>query len=309
MTSYKNYLYIRNDDYQVCQLKKYIGQTNFWKNISRKACKNACYILNANVNNITLNDKYNETVAKEGKNARVDINNPITLFSPYCMTYDPDILQIYPIGWPIRDKKVQDKGYETVQQGKPSCISFCQNKFLRQSPYTSHCSAYVGWITQLVFGISLVPTQIGDWCHAAAEKRDIMNYLSDWWEKVDSTQAQYAANEGKLAIAAKKVDDPEREGYKQNGHIAVILPITWQIAKELQNKSNYPKTPEVFDETSFQDFILINGPEIAQSGGLNFSHTVAANGFANYYPSGSIPGLTPIDIVVEFYVYKLYTQH
>jgi len=308
MTTYKNYLFVLDDNYKFCDLKKHISNSNFWKNVNIKAFKNACNIQKANINKITLNDKYNLKVVEEGKNARVDINNPITLFSPYCMTYDPDIFQTYPIGWPIKDKKVQDKGYNTVQQGKPSCITFCQNGLLRQSPYTSHCSAYVAWISQKIFGISLVPTQIGDWCHAAAEERDIMFYLKDWWEKVTSTEAQYAANEGKLAIAAKKVDDPEKEGYKQNGHIAIILPITWEMARDLQKQDNYPTAPTIIGEKTFQEFIKINGPEIAQSGGLNFAHTVCANGFANYYQEGQKAGLTPIDEVIEFFVYKLYTQ-
>lgn len=308
MTTYKKYLYILDDCYSSKFLKNYIGTGDYWSQVSEKAFKNSCRILKANVNKVSLNDKYNEKIAIEGKNARINTKKPSTLFAPYAMTYDPDIFQKYPFGWPIRDKKVQDKGYEAVQQGKPSCITFCQNGFLRQSPYTSHCSAYVAWITQQVFGISLVPTQIGDWCHAAAEQRDIMYNLTDWWEKVDSVNAQYAANEGKLAIVAFKIDDPEREGYKQNGHIAVILPITWEIARDLQNKPNYPKTPAITDASTFQDFIKLNGPEIAQSGGLNFAHTVTANGFANYYPLGSKAGVTPVDDFFEFFVYKLYTQ-
>lgn len=312
MTTYKRYLFILDDCYNYKQLKKYIGKDsasdNYWQNITRKACQNSCRISKAKINCVSLNDKYNEKVVKEGKNARQSINNPVTLFSPYCMTYDPDIMQTFPIGFPIKDKNVQEKGYNYVQQGKPSCITFTQNNFIRQSPYTSHCSAYISWITQLVFGISLVPTQIGDWCHAAAEQRDIMENLTDWWEKVTSIEAQYAANQGKLAIAAKKVSDPDREGYKQNGHIAVILPITWQMAKELQSKKNYPKTPVINNIDTFQQFILLNGPEIAQSGGLNYSHTVAANGFSNYYPIDQTPGNVPIDNVIDFYVYKLYTQ-
>jgi hypothetical protein len=163
----------------------------------------------------------------------------------------------------------------------------------------------VAWITQNIFGISLTPTQIGDWCHAAAEQRDMMFQLSDWWEKVDSIHSQYAANEGKLAIAVYKVDDPDREGYKQNGHIAIILPIPWQMAKSLQYQMNYPTIPKIYDENSFKEFIRIHGPEIAQSGGLNFSHTTCSNGFSNYYPH---PGITPIDNYIEFFVYKLYIQ-
>jgi len=154
MSSYKKYLFIFDDMYQINQLEKYIGSNNYWQNISENAFKNACNILEANVNSITLNDKYNLIIMQEGKNARVDVNNPITLFAPFCMTYYPDIFQTFPIGWPIKDKEVQEKGYETVQQNKPSSITFVQNNLIRKSPYTSHCSAYVAWITQNIFSIT-----------------------------------------------------------------------------------------------------------------------------------------------------------
>ena len=77
------------------------------------------------------------------------------------------------------------------------------------------------------------------------------------------------------------------------------------MARELQTKDNYPKNPIINDITSFQEFILLNGPEISQSGRLNFSHTVTANGFSNYYPIDKIPGNTPIDDIIDFYVCKL----
>jgi len=298
---YKDYLFILDDFYSLKELKKYIGVGK----ISEKAYLNSFNILNIKINNVNLNDKYNETIVKYGKNTRIDIGNPVTLFAPYCMTYDPDIFQENRIGWPIQDMNIQNKGYEAVQQQKPSCIVFFQKNFIRMSPYTSHCSAYVAWITQTIFGVSLTPTQIGDWCHAAAEQRDIMIHLSEWWEKVDAIQAQSAANDGKLAIAAHKVDNPDKEDYKQNGHIAIILPMTWQMAKYLQNFPNYPKNPVVNDENSFKEFIKIYGPEITQSGGLNFSHTICANGFANYYNN---PGETPIDNFIDFFTYKFYTQ-
>ncbi len=310
MVTYKKYLFILNDNYSISLLKYNIGDSSNFSFINKETFEKTKKLLRLNVNCVTLNDSHNLIVAEKGKEAKMSICNPSTLFSPYCMTYDPDIFQTYPIGWPIRDPYIQNLGYTAVKEGKPSCISFLQNKFYRQSPYTSHCSAYVAWAVQNIYGISLVPTQIGDWCHAAAEQRDLMFNLFDWWEKVDSVQAQLAANQGKLAIAAKKIDDPDREGYKQNGHIAVILPMTYKMSEYLQNYDNYPKTPKVINENTFIDFIKLYGPEIIQSGGLNFSHTIAANGFANYYNSekGEIAGETPIDEVVEFFVYKLYTQ-
>ncbi len=310
MTTYKKYLFILNDKYSLSKLKSYSVEkpTNLLNEISIDSYTNAKLILGCSVDNVTLNDKLNKKIAKLGFNTITDISNPKTLFAPYCLTYDPDIYQTGPIGWPINNKNFQDLGYQTVKDKKPSCIVFAQNGLIRQSPYTSHCSAYVGWITQKIYGISLVPTQIGDWCHAAAEQRDIMYNLKDWWDKVDSVSAQTHANNGKLVIAAKKIDDPEREGYKQNGHIAIVLPCVWKLAMQMQKNDYYPKTPVISDENTFSKFIKINGPEIIQAGGLNFSHTVASNGFANYYMAGQTPGVTPIDNVVEFFVYKLYTQ-
>ena len=305
--SYKRYLFILDDLYSIKQLKNYIGTDNFWDNISKKAYNNSKKIIKAKINNVSLNDKYNEKVIKEGKTCRQSIYNPVTLFSPYCLINEPDIMQTYPIGFPISDKKIQDIGYNYCQEGIKSKEkwSFIQNNIERKSPYISHCSSYVSWIAQIVFGVSLVPSQIGNWCNAAAQQRDIMENLKDYWEKVSSLDAQYAANEGKFALAAKKMNDLNRKEHEKNGHIAVILPITWKIAKELQTKNNYPKTPIINDITSFQEFILLYGPEIAQSGRLNFSHTVTANGFSNYYPNDKIPGNTPIDEIIDFYVYKL----
>ncbi len=309
MSTYKRYLYINDDKYNISKLKKYVKkESDGLESISSQSYLNAKTIINLKVNGVNLNDNYNKTISTLGKSSVMSLENPITLFAPYCLTYDPDIFQTEPIGWPIKNKSIQKLGYDAVQQGKPSCVIFNQDGLLRQSPYTSHCSAYLSWVTQQVYSISLVPTQIGDWCHAAAEQRDIMYNLKDWWEKIDSVSAQKLANHGKLVIAAKKIDDPEREGYKQNGHIAIVLPNVWTYGELLQTKPNYPKEPKITNEKSFEEFIKLYGPEISQSGGLNFSHTITANGFANYYKPNQQVGITPIDEVVEFFVYKLYTQ-
>lgn len=300
---YKKYLYNLDDRYAYGMLRRFIGD-----GVSGRAYENARRILSLHVNGVGLNDRYNTTVVIKGRDARVSILRPLTLFAPYAMTYDPDVLQAFPIGWPIRDPRVQEEGYRAVHEGRPSCITFHQDGFLRTSPYTSHCSAYVAWAARQVFGISIVPTQIGDWCHAAAEQRDLMSAMTDWWEKTDAVGAQMAANDGRLAVVAHKVDDPDREGYMMNGHIAIVLPLPWQVARHLQSLPEYPTTPTVRNEETFREFIGKYGPEICQAGGLNFSHTVAANGFSNYYPEGATIGATPIDHVVEFFVYRLYTQ-
>jgi len=278
--------------------------------LSPKAYEQSCRILTLSVQGVTLNDHYNPTIARCGKQARLNpLDVPPTLFAPYTMTYDPDCFQMGPMGWPIQNIGIQQLGYEAVSTGKPSCIRFCQNGFRRLSPYTSHCSAYVAWIAQDVFGVSLVPTQIGDWCHAAAEQRDIMARLDDYWLQTDSITAQLAANAGMLAIVAHKVDDPTKEGYQQNGHIAIVLPIVWQVARDLQTSGrHYPTEPLIVDQDSFTAFVRLYGPEITQAGGLNFRHTVTANGFANYYPEGTTPGITPVDDLFEFFVYRHATQ-
>ena len=226
---YKNYLYTHNDDYCYKSIKKYVDKQTY---------KKIKQIMNINVNGITLNDDYNNNIIKYGKKAIQNIKNPTTLFSPMCMTNDPDIFQKNPIGFPINSQKIQKKGYIAVNDNKPSCIDFYQNNLFRKSPYTSHCSAYVAWITQNIFGISLQPTQIGDWCHVAAEQYDIMSSMKDYWNVVNSVQAQIEANNGKLVIAAIKIDNNDGE-YTNNGHIAIVLPMTYQIASKLQNGKNY----------------------------------------------------------------------
>ncbi|NDE14284.1 hypothetical protein EBZ80_05065 [bacterium] len=299
--TYKRYLFTRDDRYAAV-LRCRAGD------LTARALRHARRLLTLSVSGITLNDSYNPVVVREGREARQSRCSPATLFSPYCMTYDPDVFQDGPIGWPIRDRRVQRRGYEAVASGRPSCIAFEQDGFFRQSPYTSHCSAFAAWAVQEVFGISLAPIQIGDWCHAAAEQRDLMAAMPDWWMRTDAVGAQEAANAGRLVVAVKKVDDPDREGYRQNGHIAVVLPCSAAMAADLQRHQNYPKEPVVTDEPSFAAFVRLCGPECIQAGGLNFGHTVAANAFSNYYGDDDQPGETPIDEVVEFFIYRLYTQ-
>jgi hypothetical protein len=298
--TYKNYLFVFDDCYNLKLVKRYLPKSIY---------KQVKHLFGLNTKGITLNDSYNKNVAKYGKLAVVpNLCKPTTLFTPYCLTNDPAPAPEHPIGFPIPDNKLQKRGYNAVNSSQPSCMSFCRNGIIRKSPYTSHCSAYVSWATFYGFGVSLVPTQVGDFCHVAAEMYDVMVAMTDYWEKVDAVHAQKSANEGKLAIAVKKIDDPDREGYLQNGHIAIVLPITWEMGMHLQKHKNYPKEPAIIDENSFDEFIAIWGPEIIQAGSLNFQHTVCANGFANYYPKESKPPDLNIDAVVDFFVYKHYTQ-
>lgn len=179
---------------------------------------------------------------------------------------------------------------------------------VRLSPYTSHCSAYAAWVAERVFGINLYPTALGDWCHAAAEQRDRMLNDPANWRKVDAVQAQEFANRGALVMAARKKEDATKPAHNQNGHIAVVLPMVASVAATLQDGLTYPATPAITDAASFADFVRLYGPEISQAGGLNFRHTVTANGFSSYYPPGSAPGVTPVDEVVDFFVYRHETK-
>ena len=66
-------------------------------------------IMKITIFGVGLNDKYNENIVKYNKKAVQDINNPITLFSPMCMIYDPDVFQKDYIGFPIKNQHIQKK--------------------------------------------------------------------------------------------------------------------------------------------------------------------------------------------------------
>lgn len=299
--SYKKYLFTHDDCYNLSLLQCFIP--------SRKIYRQIKYLFNLNTNGITLNDSYNSTVVKNGSKSVVNFKCPKTLFAPYCMTNDPDIpTDKHLIGLPIDNKKIQKRGYETVNAKQPSCILFYYDGLYRKSPYTSHCSAYVSWAISYVYGVSVSPTQIGDWCHVAAEMYDVMINMTDYWEKVNAISAQQNANDGKLVISAKKIDDPDKEGYLLNGHIAIVLPCCWQMGCWLQKHKNYPTSPRIINQETFDEFVFQFGPEIIQAGGLNFQHTICANGFANYYPKESTPFELNVDAVVDFFVFKHETQ-
>ncbi len=75
------------------------------------------------------------------------------------------------------------------------------------------------------------------------------------WRSIESgVAAQDKANGGALVVAVYKNPDP-----KKSGHIAIVRP---------GNKS--------------EDLIAIDGPEIIQAGGTNFTRTSLRRGFANH---------------------------
>lgn len=308
--TYKTYLYTQDDAYSCARLAPYVNEEEpaSLRTVHEKAVTACRAIESLRVSGLGLTDDYNPTIVAQGKSARVPIWKPPTLFAPYALTYDPDSPWRDRIGWPVRIRPLQQEGYDLVQAGKPSCITFISGGTLRLSPYTSHCSAYVAWVAEQVYGINLYPTALGDFCHAASEQRDRMLTDPANWKQVGAVDAQVAANSGKLVLAAKKKGDPTKPAHNQNGHIAVVLPNIVGVAGTLQDGVTYPDSPAVNDSATFRELITLYGPEIAQAGGLNFAHTLAANGFSSYYPPGAKAGVTPIDEVIEFFVYRHETR-
>jgi len=253
---------------------------------------------------LKLTDAHNPAVVAQGRSARVQIWNPKTLFAPYAMTFDPDTANSRLVGWPLREAQVQQQGFNTVNAGQPGCIEYRVAGRLRRSPYTSHCSAYAAWVAREVFGISLMPTRIGDWCHVAADQRNRMRADPAHWDAVTAMEAQRRANAGGLVLVARQGSVSAQEPGQFNGHIAVVLPQVMATAKALQQDAHYPADPEISDKNSFIAFLQRHGPEIAQAGSLNFAHTVTSNGFARHYPAGVEPGAGPIDDHIEFYSFR-----
>jgi hypothetical protein len=303
---YKSYIYTTDDAYHCTKLAPHVepAQNPTLGTINERALRNCRAITRLQVSGIRLTDDYNPTVVAEGKNARITLHQPATLFAPFALTYDPDPQWRDRLGWPVRNRALQQQGYDTVQAGRPSCMLFDLGGASRLSPYTSHCSAYVAWVADRVFAVNLFPTALNDYCHLAAEQRDRMLGDTANWVQMTAVDAQIAANGGALVVAARKVSDPSRPAHNQNGHIAIVLPNVTSVAAMLQDGTTYPAYPLVQSDAAFAELIRIFGPEITQAGGLNFAHTVAANGFAGYYPKGTTVGITPIDDVIEFFTYK-----
>lgn len=309
-SSYKSYLFTLDDNFSCASLASHVNEEAGASLMSvtahgQAACQR---VLGLRVSGLGLTDLHNPVVVALGKGARISLRKPSTLFAPFALTYDPDSWRTEQLGWPIRNAALQDSAFQKVQQGLPSCTLYISGGIVRLSPYTSHCSAYAAWVAERVFGINLYPTALGDWCHAASEQRDRMLNDPANWRKVTAVQAQEFANRGALVMAARKKEDATKPAHNQNGHIAVVLPMVAAVAATLQDGVTYPATPAITDEASFAEFVRLYGPEISQAGGLNFRHTVTANGFSSYYPPGTVPGVTPVDEVVDFFVYRHETK-
>lgn len=307
--TYKNYLFPKNDAYSCDLLRANLcpaGATADLECVSHAAVQVCDKVMALNMNGMTLNDSYNETIVVNQGKVVTELGKVSTLFAPLTMTYDPDAKD--QIGWPMQDLELQKKGQALALAKSPSCLEYKTDDTTRFSPYTSHCSAYVAWATQKVFGVNLYPTQVGDWCHVAAEQRDRMFNDKANWRKIDSTGAVKSANRGLLVLAAmKKLSSAP--AHQQNGHIAVVLPITKLTAKQMQAAGdNYPPKPTLSSVKEFETFIRLYGPEVSQAGGLNFNHTVTANAFSSYYKDAASVGTQPIDQIVDFFEYNHKTQ-
>ena len=309
-TPYRGYLATRDDDYHCEALRPWVDRLKVasLSHIVPEALTACLRIQELDVAGRRLTDEHNPAVVAQGRQARIEIWNPTTLFAPFAMTFDPDVSNSNRVGWPLRDAVVQARGFNAVNARKPGCIKYVVADTHRQSPYTSHCSAYAAWVAHEVFGVNLMPTRVGDWCHVAAEQRNRMRNDPAHWQALAAEDAQRAANSGGLVLAARQTGAAATEPGQFNGHIAIVLPQVVAGAQALQQGANYPLSPPVQDRDSFIEFLEIHGPEIAQAGALNFAHTVASNGFSQHYSAGAVPGVAPIDNQVEFYLYMAPTK-
>ena len=108
------------------------------------------------------------------------------------------------------------------------------------------------------------------------------------WVQVNAYQAQTYANQGYLAVAAYKSDNPSTPG-----HIAVIAP-----AQPGAALGNYP------DKNVPYTSLEVDGPFEAQSGGFNSSYTTISRGFAPPNgPSDQWFGADSNKNTIKFFVY------
>lgn len=215
----------------------------------------------------------------------MNVNNPTTLFAGFTMVYSPDpsALDNY-IGWPVSNPSgLQQQAYES--SSADTCLPYTNNSITSFSPWLSHCSAFAAWAESTVFSVQVPPSQprplLGySWCGLANANNAELTLGVDGWESVSAystatespVTAQILANMG-CAVVANYYNSSGA------GHIAVILPSTYQVAQVLQEGSNYPLNVLVTNTSTFQSLVSQVGPEEMQAGLYNFQHTVVYNGF------------------------------
>lgn len=233
----------------------------------------------------------------------MNITTPTTLFAGFTMTYNPDISAPSSlVGWPVNSSALQQQAYESSSPN--TCLPYTNNSITSYGPWLSHCSAFTAWAESQVFAVQVPPTQpqagLGyDWCGLANKNNAGLSAGENGWVSVQnySTQsaqpvvAQILANMG-CAVVANYLNTNAGAG-----HIAPVLPSTWQLAQTLQHGSNYPLNVIVTNSSTFESFIAQVGPEEMQAGLYNFQHTVVLNGFYSEL-------VTPSDYTTIMYFYN-----
>lgn len=232
----------------------------------------------------------------------MSITAPTTLFASFTMTYNPDISAPSSlVGWPVNSSALQQEAYES---GSPNtCLPYTNNSITSYGPWLSHCSAFTAWAESQVFQVQVPPAQpqagFGyDWCGLADKNNADLIAGQNGWANVASYSTQYEspvvaqvlANMG-CAVVANYYNSGGA------GHIAPVLPSTWQVAQTLQYGSNYPLNVIVTNSSTFINFLTQVGPEEMQAGLYNFQHTVVLNGFYSEL-------VTPSDYSTIVYFYN-----
>lgn len=295
--------YLSSDSYScnalpVCQTPS----PDYLSCVSSVALANCNNLQGLNQNGMTLNDSRNSYAAGFSQNFSATGITPgwqtsesanQTLFAAYTITYNPDpSAPANSIGYPVQDQAIQQ--YAASQGSVSTCTYYVDNNTKSFSPWVSHCSAFAEWAVSSVFNQDIPPLQprgdLGyDWCGLADANSQGLASGANNWTNVESSS--FAANYSSAPAVAQALANAGcgvvANFYNSSGagHIAVILPNTWQQAESMQgvsmqlNNPNYPYNVAVVDSSSFQQFLQMNGPEEMQAGLYNFQHTTVFNGF------------------------------
>jgi|GEM_PF-1531644 len=269
------------------------GQAASLSCVSSSAYQRCLQLQGLTQSGIGLNDSNNLYISMFQKQKTISgilwpmwmtINAPTTLFAGFSMTYSPDPSAVNnQIGWPVNSLSLQQQAFASGSSS--TCLPYTNNGIQSFSPWLSHCSTFTQWAESTVFNVQVPPTQpqqgLGyDWCGLANKNNAGLTAGNNGWSNVTTSSqsvaapvaAQILANQG-CAVVVNYFNTTGA------GHIAVVLPSTWQVAAILQNSSNYPLNVLVSDSTSFQNLLNQVGPEEMQAGLFNFQHTVVFNGF------------------------------